>query len=101
MIYRSYEAQVKEWKEELEALQHELERCQQQQPAQQQQQGGRFERREKRKMEKELSELRLNYADTLATKESLASNQTVLIAELNDARCQIYPTTWIATVSKS
>jgi len=41
-------------------------------------------------MEKELSQLRLNYADTLAAKESLTSSQTILVEELNEARFQIH-----------
>ena len=43
-------------------------------------------------MEKDLSELRLSYADTLAAKESLSSSQTILVAELIETRCQIHLT---------
>jgi chromosome segregation ATPase len=92
--------QVKDWKEELEILQKELERCQSQQPQQQhqQQQGAetrtdsRTERKEKRKMEKELRELKLNYADTLAAKESLSSQEPKLLAELEDTKQKLSTT---------
>ena len=100
IFFRSYELQVKDWKEELEMLQKELERCQSQQQQQQQQHQGasetgtdnRTERKEKRKMEKELRELKLNYADTLATKESLSSYESKLFAELEEVKHKLSTT---------
>lgn len=46
----------------------------------------RFDRREKRKLEKELTELRLKHAEVLAEKENLAKRETKLVDDLAEAR---------------
>ena len=100
--FRSYESQVKEWKEELEQLQQELERCQQQQqqkpsdatiaPATTTVPECRFERREKRKLEKELREVKLELAGALTEKDNLSSREFKLLDELDSSKEKLITT---------
>ena len=104
---------MKEWKEELESLQNELQRCQMQQQTelvqrcQMQQQtepvqgcqtkvtvpaDNRAERKEKRKVEKELQQLKLQYADTLAAKEALSSQEIKIVNDLEEAKIKLATT---------
>ena len=104
---------MKEWKEELESLQNELQRCQMQQHTelvqrcQMQQQtepvqgcqtkvtvpaDNRAERKEKRKVEKELQQLKLQYADTLAAKEALSSQEIKIVNDLEEAKIKLATT---------
>ena len=92
---------MKEWKEELESLQNELQRCQMQQQTEPVQgcrtqvtvpADNRAERKEKRKVEKELQQLKLQYADTLAAKEALSSQEIKIVNDLEEAKIKLATT---------
>ena len=91
---------MKEWKRELETLQNELQRCQMQQQIEPVQgcqtqltvPDRRAERKEIRHLEKELQQLKLQYADTLATKEALSSQEVKLINDLEETKVKLSTT---------